>query len=193
MVIQDLQVGYNHACILISDGTVKCWGYNFYGQLGYGNADNIGDESGEMGDDLDLVDLGSFTVTQIGSGQDHVCAINDNYEMKCWGLNYYGMCGYGHTDNIGDESGEMGDVLPIIDLGTDFKARKLVVGNLFTCVISTFNDLKCFGRGHYGQLGNGASTDFNNLGDEANEMGKITKMPCSSAYFTTLHCFSLTI
>ena len=185
-MIQDLEAGYNHACILISDGTVKCWGYNSYGQLGNGNTDNIGDESGEMGDDLDLVDLGSFTVTQIGSGQDHICAINDNYEMKCWGRNDYGMCGYGHTNNIGDESGEMGESLPIIDLGTDFKARKLVMGNLFTCVISTINGLKCFGIGHYGQLGSG---DIETLGNDANEMGKITKMPCCFIYFTSLFFF----
>ena len=180
MVIEDLQAGFEHACILISDGTVKCWGYNTYGELGKGNTDNIGDESGEMGDNLDLVDLGDFNVTQISSGADHICAINNNYEVKCWGRNDYGMCGYGHADNIGDESGEMGDALPIIDLGTDFKARKLVMGNVFTCVISTINGLKCFGRGQFGQLGNG---DTASLGDEANEMGK---MPCCFTCFTYL-------
>ena len=173
-MIEDLQVGDDHACILIPDGTVKCWGYNNYGQLGYSNSDDIGDDSDEMGDYLHLVDLGDFNVTQIGSGADYMCAINDNYEMKCWGRNDRGMCGYGTTDDIGDDAGEMGDDLPIIDLGTDFRAHKLVMGNLFTCVISTMNDLKCFGRGNLGQLGNGQSSDSANLGDDPNEMGTLT-------------------
>ena len=188
VVIEDLQNGDDHSCILSTDGDVKCWGYNYYGQLGYGHSNDLGDESGEMGDDLQVVDLGSsFTVTQIGSGQDHMCAINDNYEMKCWGRNDRGMLGYGHENNLGDDADEMGDDLPIIDLGTDFRAHKLVMGNLFTCVISTMNDLKCFGRGNLGQLGNGQSSDSANLGDDPNEMGTLT---WSLTYFSKMFFFS---
>ena len=28
--------GRSHSCAILDDGTVKCWGYNPYGQLGYG-------------------------------------------------------------------------------------------------------------------------------------------------------------
>ncbi|HEU4405381.1 MAG TPA: hypothetical protein VFS43_08845 [Polyangiaceae bacterium] len=38
-----LAVGNNHACALFDDGFVRCWGDNGYGQLGYGNTENIGD------------------------------------------------------------------------------------------------------------------------------------------------------
>ena len=39
-------------CALLDDGTVKCWGDNTYGQLGYGDIVTRGDEPGEMGDNL---------------------------------------------------------------------------------------------------------------------------------------------
>eukprot|EP00485_Elphidium_margaritaceum_P012018 CAMPEP_0202707076 /NCGR_PEP_ID=MMETSP1385-20130828/19424_1 /ASSEMBLY_ACC=CAM_ASM_000861 /TAXON_ID=933848 /ORGANISM="Elphidium margaritaceum" /LENGTH=74 /DNA_ID=CAMNT_0049365697 /DNA_START=13 /DNA_END=233 /DNA_ORIENTATION=+ len=43
------------------------------------------------------------------------------------------------------------------------------VGILHSCVISTRDEMKCFGRGQEYQLGNGDNTE--NIGDEAGEMG----------------------
>lgn len=31
-----ITTGFEHSCALIDDGTVRCWGYNFYGELGDG-------------------------------------------------------------------------------------------------------------------------------------------------------------
>ena len=39
--------GY-HSCALLDNGSVKCWGYNYYGQLGIDNTTNMGDNSSEM-------------------------------------------------------------------------------------------------------------------------------------------------
>jgi alpha-tubulin suppressor-like RCC1 family protein len=39
-----LAAGGNHTCALLEAGTVRCWGLNGAGQLGYGNTENVGDD-----------------------------------------------------------------------------------------------------------------------------------------------------
>ena len=43
-----IAAGGFHACALMSDGAIRCWGFGGYGQLGYGDTATIGDEPGEM-------------------------------------------------------------------------------------------------------------------------------------------------
>jgi hypothetical protein len=50
-----------HSCALLTDESVKCWGYNYNGQLGLGDTDYRGDEEGEMGDSLPAVPLGALS------------------------------------------------------------------------------------------------------------------------------------
>ena len=61
-LISDDDEGYNgrgHTCVVFDDGELKCWGSGAFGQLGTGNTEHLGDEPGEMGDNLHPVDLGS--------------------------------------------------------------------------------------------------------------------------------------
>lgn len=63
------KTGYTYNCHISTSGDVKCWGYNGDGQLGQENTESLGDESGEMGDNLSTVDLGSGrTATFVGEG-----------------------------------------------------------------------------------------------------------------------------
>jgi alpha-tubulin suppressor-like RCC1 family protein len=38
----------SHSCAMLADATVRCWGSNSAGQLGYGNLLTIGDGANEM-------------------------------------------------------------------------------------------------------------------------------------------------
>ena len=164
-----ITAGKWHTCALLDDGSVKCWGYNGYGQLGIGNTTQIGDGSGEMGDDLSAVDLGSGrTAIEIDAGQHHTCAVLDSGVLKCWGYNGYGQLGQGHTTNIGtgvdlDGNGvschptltnsqnlieceaRMGNGLPAVDLGEGRTAWSVSAGSLATCAVLDNGSVKCWG------------------------------------------------
>ena len=73
-------------CVLSENRGLKCFGYNYYGQLGYGDYNNRGDEDGEMGDNLPYVDLGTEWVTyKLFSLHNMCCATSYSFEVKCWG------------------------------------------------------------------------------------------------------------
>ncbi len=111
-------------CVLRQDDTVVCFGYYSAGNLGYPASESIGDDEGEMGDNLEPVDLGEgnipvwvFGNMSDDSGYYRFCAVLTDGRLKCWGQNEYGQLGLGDTDNRGDDDGEMGDDLPFVDLG----------------------------------------------------------------------------
>jgi hypothetical protein len=142
---------------------------NSSGQLGYGHVDSLGDEPGEMGDNLPRLDLGGGDATKIDV-RGHSCA-EVGGGVKCWGYNYFGHVGNGSTDSVGDEPGEMGDNLPFVELFEILvSSRSLSVGYNHTCVVLAVSptSIKCWGHNGFGQLGVG---HYNTLGDEPGEMG----------------------
>ena len=54
-------VGQNNTCAILNNGRVKCWGLNKYAQLGQGHTKTLGNELGEMGNNLPPIDLGTTT------------------------------------------------------------------------------------------------------------------------------------
>ena len=133
-------------CALLDDSTVKCWGDNDAGQLGQGDTVKRGVGPNEMGDNLLAIDLGTGrTATRIEAGNENVCAILDNNDLKCWGDGLVA-----HQDfsrEVGDQAGEMGDNLAALDLGTGLTATAITCGIDFCCATLNDNTLKCFGRG----------------------------------------------
>ena len=59
---------------------------NSYYSLGDGTTEHRGDEPGEMGNNLTVVDLGTaFVPIEIEAGWHHVCSIAKSKAVKCWG------------------------------------------------------------------------------------------------------------
>jgi len=47
--VSAISSGYEHTCALTTDGWVKCWGFNYYGQLGDGTTTNRFSPVGALG------------------------------------------------------------------------------------------------------------------------------------------------
>ncbi|MBI4370124.1 MAG: hypothetical protein HY547_07840, partial [Elusimicrobia bacterium] len=164
-----LVVGLYHTCALLDDNSVKCWGYNNYGQLGLGDTVTRGDAANEMGDNLPTVNLGAGrTAKALVADIYHTCALLDDNTVKCWGYNSNGQLGLGDMANRGDGANEMGDNLPAVSLGAGRTAKALAAGEYHTCALLDDNTVKCWGRASLGQLGLG---DIVFRGDDASEMG----------------------
>ncbi len=161
-----IAAGAAHTCVLLDNGTVKCFGLNANGQLGQDHTLSLGDESGEMAN-IGPINLGIGRVaTAITAGENYSCALLDNKSVKCWGENNFGQLGQNSITSLGDESGEMATLAPI-NLGAGRLATKIAAGGSTTCALLDDNSLKCWGKNSYGQLGQGDTSD---MGDGAGEM-----------------------
>jgi Regulator of chromosome condensation (RCC1) repeat len=157
---QVTQVGASsaHTCALLSTGSVRCWGANQDGRLGYGNlstATNIGDD--ELPASAGNVPIGGL-VTQISVGTKHACALLSTGAVRCWGNNDDGQLGYASTTSIGDNEtpASAGDV----NVGDD--VTQVSAGNSHTCALLSSGTVRCWGRGLEGELGYG---NTNSIGD----------------------------
>ena len=70
---------------------------------------------------------------RLSTSAQSACALLDGGVIKCWGYNDYGQLGLGDTSNRGDAPGQMGDNLPVVDLGTN-RTAKMIAGGGFTRV-----------------------------------------------------------
>ncbi|MDA8639247.1 putative Ig domain-containing protein, partial [Candidatus Poseidonia alphae] len=94
-----------------------------------------------------------YSNKQVAAGFQHTCAILDNGSVMCWGENQYGQLGDGGT---GDKH------IPVwVDLGTDRTAVAITAGYRHTCAILDNGSVSCWGRGNFGQLGNGGTSQQN--------------------------------
>ena len=153
--------GHAHTCVITQAGQVRCWGRNQNGQLGTGNVASLGDDPGE----LPTVDipLNFVKVIDIAAGGIHTCALSDAGKVRCWGNGLYGQLGYGNTNHLGNGPGE----LPPSDVNVGGLAVKITAGSYHTCAHLVNGEIRCWGSGGSGQLGNGKSVD---IGDVPGEM-----------------------
>ncbi len=165
--VDQVSIGGSHICAILDDETVKCWGSNYWGELGQGHQQNIGDDPDEMGDSLPPVDLGvGRSVKQIAAGHRTTCVILDNHKVKCWeNAIGSGQC----VEYIGDKPGEMGDNLQILNLGDNYYAKQISGNYGHFCILLDDNTVRCWGRNERGQLGQGHGKRY--IGCDPMEMG----------------------
>ncbi|CAM9908463.1 unnamed protein product [Scytosiphon promiscuus] len=190
--------GLFHTCVIVSDLTLRCFGggssdlvellapsasgssssgYGNFGQLGTGNNETLGDETGEMEHNLPVINLGNNSAQEVAAGQSHTCVLLTSGDVACWGYNAFGQARYlrllrqlglGDTSARGLSPDDMGGNLTLVDLGTSRTATHIACGQHHTCAVLDNGSLKCWGYNKHGMLGLG---DTSNRGDSDGEMG----------------------
>ena len=134
-----LSAGWLHNCVRTSSDGAKCWGSNSFGQLG-----NF--SSGAL---VDVFGLTSGVESVTGGGA-HSCATVTGGGARCWGSNFSGQLGDGTGVSSAAPVGVVG-----LSSGVTVIEGRLADG---TCAIAS-GGLKCWGRNHLGQLGNGGNSN----------------------------------
>lgn len=133
-----LVAGNYHTCALMSNGGVKCWGWNSSGQVG----DNT---TTDQTTPRNVTQLGNG-VSSIALGNEHTCALMTNGSVNCWGNNGDGQLGTGTNTDART---------PVAVVGLSETGAALALGDYFTCVRTASGAVKCWGWNGDGQLGDG--------------------------------------
>ena len=154
VLAKDICAGGEFSCAMTTKGAVKCWGYNYYGQLGQ-ERDNgyIGAAPNQMGDALPWTDLGDdFVATQVQCGGNFACALSSTGKVKCWGRNQASELGLPAqpVDRIGKKKGDMGNQLPYLPLPGP--VTHLSVAGETVCAAAE-QKIYCWGSNFWGGVG----------------------------------------
>jgi alpha-tubulin suppressor-like RCC1 family protein len=158
-----ISAGGIHTCVILDDGSVRCWGFGFNGELGYGSQSDAGDSPTDTPNLLPPVNLGpGRTAVAISAGASHTCAILDNGQVECWGYGADGRLGDGSTADVGDTPADTPGLVGPVNLGAGRTAVAISAGGMSTCAGLDDGSVRCWGSGSNGLLGycNGA-----NVGD----------------------------
>jgi len=166
----EVVAGGSHACALLFDTTLRCWGDNSYGQLGSNstrsslvavpvrNAENTENLRG---------------VTAVAVGGSHTCAVKDK-QVLCWGDNSKGQLGNSTNSGLYSSS----PVTVFLETNTPLDGVTAVaVGGSHTCAVKD-KQVLCWGDNSKGQLGDG------NFGSSSSSLvtvkSEVTKDPLNN-------------
>jgi alpha-tubulin suppressor-like RCC1 family protein len=148
-----ITAGDNHACALLANGAVKCWGSNNRGQLGNGSTSNSNVP-------VQVTGLTSG-VTSIDAAMDVTCAVTASGGAKCWGSNQSYESGSVTPDANSD--GEADPILVPTDVtGLTSGVAAIAIGGIrngptntqaHTCAVLVDGTVKCWGRNQDFELG----------------------------------------
>lgn len=139
--VRALATGMHHTCVVMVAGGVKCWGANYYGQLG----DNCNTHAS-----LPLDVPGLANIIAISAGNGHTCALNASGGVKCWGQNGSGQLGTGNTT---------GSLVPVAVTGLASGVSAISAGGAHSCALLSTGAPRCWGNDAQGAVGGGGSAD----------------------------------
>jgi alpha-tubulin suppressor-like RCC1 family protein len=139
--VTSIAVGGEHSCAIVRTGSLRCWGWNKYAQVG----------NGATTDSTVPVDVGlGGEIAAVSAGGRHTCALTTSGEVSCWGYNMFGQLGDGTTTDR---------AVPVAVVGLSSGAAAITAGGNFTCALMRDGGVKCWGSNAGGQLGDGTTVD----------------------------------
>ncbi|MFO0629302.1 MAG: fibrinogen-like YCDxxxxGGGW domain-containing protein [Polyangiales bacterium] len=132
--------GYEHTCVLLNNRTIRCVGYNGYGQLGDGTTTNR---------TATVAVSGVTTATSVVGGYYHACARLTDGTARCWGYNGHG--------EIGDNTATTRVTATVVSGLSN--VRQLDAGIYHTCAVLNDGTVRCWGYNGYGQIGDNTTTN----------------------------------
>ena len=149
-----ITAGSSHTCAVLGDGSAKCWGANFSGQLGNGTTDSGSEPVAVTGLDGTAPDK---TALSISAGGSQSCAVLADGSAKCWGSNVSGRLGNPSEDD---------SLVPVLVSGLDGSTlaksvRSIATAVQHTCVVLGTGGVSCWGANFNGQLGDGTTNASN--------------------------------
>ena len=162
--IAAISAGGNHTCALTTGGGVKCWGFNFNGEVGDGTKT-------QRNVPVDVVGLASG-VRSVATGSSHTCAVANAGGLKCWGDNFIGQLGLGvAADNTIPQTVVADSMLTPLS-----GVLAVAPGSNHTCALLAGGAVKCWGSGSV--LGYGSPV---NSGTPVNVIGLATGVSAITA------------
>jgi alpha-tubulin suppressor-like RCC1 family protein len=148
-----------YMCVLLSGGSVECWGAGDLGELG--NGMTTGPATCTWGTfsytafTSPVSVSGITSATSVAAGGDDSCALVADGGVECWGMNYYGQLGDG-TATGPDECDTVYpcSTTPVAVSGLT-APTSVVTGGATTCALLSGGTVECWGADGQGALGIG--------------------------------------
>jgi alpha-tubulin suppressor-like RCC1 family protein len=135
-------IGDVHRCEQKLDGTLDCWGANYWGAFGDGTSMNYSPTP--------VTAAGGAAFASFVASRDANCGLTSDGRAQCWGANWAGQ--------VGDGSFQDALVPTDISGGLHFAALFSSGSSDFACGLDDKGHAYCWGWGDFGQLGNGQFT-----------------------------------
>ncbi|WP_295782085.1 RCC1 domain-containing protein [uncultured Microbacterium sp.] len=148
-----IAAGGDHSLAIDTDGRVRAWGDNEYGQVARGAGRWTSDAT-----TVRLADGSPLLATAVAAGTGHSLAIDTDHEVVGWGMNRLGQ--------LGDDTFTNRDVPVKAQLAdaSALPATSISAGGWASLAIAADDTVMAWGVGTTGQLGNG--TRLNQISPE---------------------------
>ena len=141
--VAQVESGGLHTCAVLTNGTVRCWGFNTSGQLGNGVA-------GTTPVTTPTTVPGLSGVVRVSLGSQHTCALLADGTVRCWGSNAEAQLGNGQASSI--------PVTTPSQVTGLSGATRLGAFEGHTCALLADGTARCWGFNGDGQLGDGTTS-----------------------------------